>query len=143
MRRDGARFAALAFATMPRAFYHSHLACFDIPIAFFVTLSAYAYWRSLTDRRWLPCLGLAFGLALATKHNSWILPGIFLIHFLWIRRDQAGPHDGPRFSWRWLPSMLLVGPLVLVATWPWLWYGSARRLLAYAQFHLRHVHYTY
>jgi 4-amino-4-deoxy-L-arabinose transferase-like glycosyltransferase len=143
MRRDGALFAALAFATMPRAFYHSHLACFDIPIAFFVTLSAYAYWRSLTDRRWLPYLGLAFGLALATKHNSWILPGIFLIHFLWIRRDQAGTHDGRRFSWGWLPSMLLLGPLVLVATWPWLWYSAARRLLAYALFHLRHVHYTY
>ena len=113
MRREGALFAALAFASMPRVFYHSHLACFDVPIAFFVTLTAYAYWRSLADRRWVPWLGLSFGLALATKHNSWILPGIFLIHFLWLRRDQARSRRSERVSIAWLPSMLLLGPLVL------------------------------
>ncbi len=143
MRRDAALFAALAFASMPRVFYHSHLACFDIPIAFFVTLTAYAYWRSLADWRWVPWLGLSFGLALATKHNSWILPGIFLIHFLWVRRDQARSGRSERASIAWLPSMLLLGPLVLLCTWPWLWHDTARRLLAYASFHLRHVHYTY
>ena len=143
MRREGALFAALAFASMPRVFYHSHLACFDIPIAFFVTLTAYAYWRSLADRRWVPWLGLSFGLALATKHNSWILPGIFLIHFLWLRRDQARSRRSERASIAWLPSMLLLGPLVLVGTWPWLWHDTGRRLVAYASFHLRHVHYTY
>ena len=143
MRREGAFFAALAFASMPRVFYHSHLACFDIPIAFFVTLTAYTYWRSLADRRWIPWLGLSFGLALATKHNSWILPGIFLIHFLWIRRDQARSNSSERASIAWLPVMLLFGPLLLIGTWPWLWHDTGRRLLAYASFHLRHVHYTY
>ncbi|MBT8452476.1 MAG: glycosyltransferase family 39 protein [Deltaproteobacteria bacterium] len=143
MRREGALFAALAFASMPRVFYHSHLACFDIPIAFFVTLTAYAYWRSLADRRWLPCLGLSFGLALATKHNSWILPGIFLIHFLWIRSGQVRSGRSERASIAWLPAMLILGPLVLIGTWPWLWHDTGRRLLAYASFHLRHVHYTY
>ena len=64
MRRQGALFAALAFALMPRVFYHSHLACFDIPIAFFITLTAYTYWRALADSRWVPFVGLAFGLAL-------------------------------------------------------------------------------
>jgi hypothetical protein len=39
--------------------------------------------------------------------------------------------------------MLLLGPLVLVGTWPWLWHDTGRRLVAYARFHLRHVHYTY
>jgi len=143
MRREGALFASLAFASMPRVFYHSHLACFDIPIAFFVTLSAYTYWRSLADRRWVLWLGLSFGLALATKHNSWILPGIFLIHFLWIRRDQARSQGSERASIAWLPSMLILGPLVLIGTWPWLWHDTGRRLLAYARFHLGHVHYTY
>ena len=143
MRRDAALLSALAFASMPRVFYHSHLACFDIPIAFFVTLSAYTYWRSLADSRWLPCLGLAFGLALATKHNSWILPGIFLIHFLWVRRDQARAGGREPLSIAWLPSMLIIGPIVLIGTWPRLWYDPGRRLLAYAKFHLGHVHYTY
>ena len=39
--------------------------------------------------------------------------------------------------------MLILGPLVLIGTWPWLWHDTGRRLLAYARFHLGHVHYTY
>lgn len=143
MRRQGAFFAAVAFALMPRVFYHSHLAAFDVPVAFFVTLTAYAYWRALADRRWVPVVGLTFGLALATKHNSWMLPGIFLIHFLWIRRDEARADRMERSSIAWLPSMLIIGPLILVGTWPWVWHHAWSRLLAYARFHLRHVHYTY
>ena len=143
MRRPGALFAALAFALMPRVFYHSHLACFDIAITFFATLTAYTYWRALADRRWAPLVGLAFGLALATKHNSWMLPGIFLIHFAWVRRDQARAGHIERSSIAWLPSMLLIGPLVLFGTWPWLWHDTWNRLSNYVAFHLRHVHYTY
>ena len=143
MRREAALFSALAFALMPRVFYHSHLACFDVPIAFYGTLTAYTYWRALRDRRWAPFVGLAFGLALATKHNSWMLPGIFLIHFLWIRRDGVRAGRGDRASIAWLPAMLVIGPLVLIGTWPWLWHDTWSRLLGYARFHLTHVHYTY
>jgi 4-amino-4-deoxy-L-arabinose transferase-like glycosyltransferase len=143
MRRPGALFAALAFALMPRVFYHSHLACFDIPITFFVTLTAYTYWRALADRRWVPFVGLTFGLALATKHNSWMLPGIFLIHFAWVRLDQSRANRLERSSIAWLPSMLVIGPLTLIGTWPWLWHDTWGRLLSYVTFHLRHVHYTY
>lgn len=143
MRRQGALFAALAFASMPRVFYHSHLACFDIAIAFFMTLTAYAYWRALADRRWVPLVGLSFGLALATKHNSWMLPAIFLIHFVWVRWDEARAGRRERSSIGWLPSMLVIGPLVLIGTWPWLWHDTWRRLARYATFHLSHVHYTY
>jgi len=113
------------------------------PIAFFATLTAYAYWRALCDRRWLLPLGLAFGLALSTKHNSWILPGIFLIHFAWLRADQARASTEERTSVAWLISMLVVGPIVFVATWPWLWHDTWRRIGAYVAFHLQHVHYTY
>ena len=143
MSRCGALFAALAFATMPRVFYHSHLDCFDVPIAFFLTLSAYAYWRSLSDARWAPLLGLVFGLALATKHNSWMLPGVFLIHFAWLRAAQRCSGTSERASFRWLLAMLSIGPLVFLATWPWLWHDTWSRIGAYASFHLRHVHYTY
>lgn len=143
MRWQGALFAALAFALMPRVFYHSHLACFDVPIAFFMTLTAYAYWRALADRRWVLLVGLAFGLALATKHNSWMLPAIFLIHFSWIRWDEARAGRLDRASIAWLPSMLIIGPLVLIGSWPWLWHDTWRRWASYAAFHLNHVHYTY
>ena len=96
--RQAGAFAALAFALMPRVFYHSHLDCFDIPIVFFDTWVTYAYWRSLRQRRWAVYTGLIFGLALATKHNSWVLPGVFGIHFVWMafgerarRRQHAKP----------------------------------------------------
>ncbi len=141
--RMGALVAALVFALMPRVFYHSHLAAFDVPIAFFVTLTAYAYWRTLSDRRWAVVTGLTFGLALATKHNSWMLPGIFVIHYLWVRRQYALADRLDRPTLSWLPSMLILGPVILIATWPWVWHETFRRLLAYVQFHLRHVHYTY
>jgi 4-amino-4-deoxy-L-arabinose transferase-like glycosyltransferase len=143
MSRQAAIFAALAFATMPRVFYHSHLDCFDVPITFFSALTAYLYWRSLVDRRWLPWLGLAFGLALATKHNSWILPGIFLVHFVWLRMDETRTGRPKRASAAWLGAMLLIGPLVFFGTWPWLWRDTWDRIGAYVTFHLRHVHYTY
>lgn len=143
MRRSAALFSALAFALMPRVFYHSHLACFDVPIAFFFTLTAYAYWRFLADRRWLVLVGIFFGLALATKHNSWMLPPILAVHFAWVRIDEARSEQLGRSSMAWIVSMILFGPLVLIGTWPWLWHDTWRRLAAYASFHLHHVHYTY
>jgi 4-amino-4-deoxy-L-arabinose transferase-like glycosyltransferase len=143
MGRRGALFAALVFALMPRVFYHSHLACFDIPITFFVTWTAYAYWRSLADWRWVPLVGVAFGLALATKHNSWMLPSIFLIHFWWVRRSEARSGRSERSSIGWLFSMILLGPSILIGSWPWLWHDTWSRLIGYAKFHLLHVHYTY
>jgi hypothetical protein len=143
MPRKGAFFAAAAFALMPRVFYHSHLACFDIPITFFFALTAYSYWRSLEDRRWAPVTGLVFGLAMATKHNSWMLPGIFLIHYAWLGRARSRAGRSARPSIAWLPSMLVLGPLTLIGTWPWVWNDTWNRLSAYVRFHLRHVHYTY
>ncbi|MEM7433760.1 MAG: glycosyltransferase family 39 protein [Myxococcota bacterium] len=139
----GALFASLAFATMPRVFYHAHLAAFDVAIAFLVTLTAYTYWRSLTDRRWAPLVGLAFGLALATKHNSWMLPAIFAIHYAWVRAQDARHARSLRPSMWWLPAMLGLGPIVFFATWPWVWFDSWNRIGAYVRFHLQHVHYTY
>lgn len=145
--RPAGAFAALAFALLPRPFYHAHLDCFDVPITLMVTLVAYCYWRSLTERRWAIWTGVAFGLALATKHNSWALPGIFLIHFLWTvaveRRARAGGAP-PRVAYApwWLLSMVVIGPLVFVGTWPYLWDQTLERIGRYVSFHLRHDYYN-
>jgi len=136
-------FSALSLGLFPRVFYHAHLAAFDVPIGFFVTLTAYAYWRALSDRRWAPLVGLAFGCALATKHNSWILPAVLLVHYLWFRWGRATSEGDPKPSLSWLGWMLVLGPLLLFALWPWLWADPWPRLAAYVRFHLDHVHYTY
>ncbi len=82
-RQVGA-FAAIAFALLPRVFYHAHLDCFDVPIVLMMTLVTYCYWRSLTDPRWAIWTGITYGLALATKHNAWTLPLIFLVHYAFV-----------------------------------------------------------
>jgi hypothetical protein len=150
--------AALAFALMPRVFFQAHLACFDVPIVAMWTLGAYAYWRALRTGGALAPLaaGVAFGLALDTKHNSWFLPIACAAHFLalhlWaaVARTRAGallPRpsvDLPvrrRAFWA-LAAMGLVGPAVLYALWPWIWHDPVARVREYAQFHLNHEYYN-
>lgn len=163
--------AALAMALLPRFFYHAHLNCFDVPIVTAVAACAYCYWRSLDSRRWLFALGVVYGLALATKHNAWIVPGIFAVHWafvVWGRRVAAksqGDRDErakPKKSdslfanlwfrrvavksqglspW-WLVAMAVIGVPIFVGTWPWLWHDGLARFGWYANFHIRHVHYN-
>lgn len=140
-------FAALAYALLPRPFYHSHLCAFDVPIVLAMTATSYAYLRSLTSRAWAVWTGVLFGLALATKHNSWFLPVIFGIHFAFVvameRRARARGAT-PRLActpW-WLAAMLVIGPVILLGLWPWLWHDTLARLNGYASFHLRHAYYN-
>ncbi len=145
--------AAFAFATIPRVFYHAHLDCFDIPIAFFLTWTTYAYWRALKNPNWTFLVAIAFGLALATKHNAWILPGVFLIHWIWVvaielqlrrrRPDNRPSTFTPRtvVPW-WLIGIAVLGPPIFVLSWPWLWDHTWSRFVWYVKFHTNHVHYS-
>lgn len=147
--------AALFVAGMPRVFYHAHLNAFDVPIALMTTATTWAYWHALgaplgdVGARWrrLLLLGLVYGLALSTKHNSWVSPGIFGIHFLWVaaqeiqRRRQGEAAALDLRPW-WLLAMAAVGPLVLWLLWPWLWNDGLARFGAYARFHLNHAYYN-
>jgi hypothetical protein len=72
-RRAGL-FAALSFFVVPRQFFHGHLSAFDLPVAAMWLLVAYLFWRAEEDLRFALWTGVAFGLALATKHNSFFLP---------------------------------------------------------------------
>jgi 4-amino-4-deoxy-L-arabinose transferase-like glycosyltransferase len=72
-RRAGL-FAALSFFVVPRHFFHAHLSCFDMPVATMWLLVVYLFWRAEEDLRLAPWAGVAFGLALATKHNAFFLP---------------------------------------------------------------------
>jgi hypothetical protein len=153
--RAAGLFAALFLALMPRFFFQAHLACFDVPIVTMWTLTAYAYWKSLRapSLLWPVLTGVAFGLALDTKHNSWFLPFVFVAHIVGrevihhlegrIRgvRDPAFAPSRTR-SLTALGAMALFGPMVLVLLWPHLWHDTVARFRWYVSFHLNHEYYN-
>jgi len=93
-RRAGL-FAALCFFVVPRHFFHAHLACFDMPVAAMWLLVVYLFWRAQEDVRLAPWSGLAFGLALATKHNAFFLP-VVLAPFGVLAAWRAAGEEGRR-----------------------------------------------
>lgn len=140
--------AAGALFLQPRFFFHAHLACFDVPIAFFWLATIYAYWRSFDSNGWALATGLIWGLALCTKLNAFFLPIVVTGHWLatnWtafgLRRTEAGWS----ISWppmpRALVSMALLGPLTFYALTPRFWFDTFRRFAKYLAFHMEHVHY--
>lgn len=174
--------AALFMLLLPRAFFHAGLATFDGAVVTVWVTVLLAYWHALSSRRGWLWLGVAYGLALATKHNAWFLPAVIAPHYLWVSlvRGRALPaasaaEDGSepaaasaagaadpasvrarlrtwtRWIWRGalatrplvLVSLFVLGPLVFIALWPWLWFDTAAHLGAWVKFHLQHVHYNF
>jgi hypothetical protein len=76
--RGASVFAAVSFFLVPRQFFHSHLSCFDVPITTLWVLVVYCFWHALHRPRWWLYTGLAFGAALATKHNAYFLPLVLI-----------------------------------------------------------------
>jgi len=151
--------AALLLLLMPRLLFHAGLATFDAPMVTVWTAALFAYYKSL-ERPWLwgALFGVAFGLALATKHNAVILPAAILVHWSWVlvretrSRRAADTERGLGTAlWRALlrrgpltvPAMVVIGPLVLVALWPWLWFDTAHHVSRWIGFHLHHVDYNF
>ena len=133
--------AALLFATMPRAFYHSHLAAFDLPITFWSLLVVWLFWRSVQeDARpgWRPAVlvGAAWGVALGVKLNAFFLPGILMVWWL-VRRGPRRLLPLPRAFW----AMAVLGPILFLALWPYLWPAPVERITWYLNRHLNHEYY--
>jgi hypothetical protein len=149
-------FAGLLFLLLPRAFFHAGLATFDAPMVTLWLATLLAYYRSLASRWWGVGLAVAFGLALATKHNALMLPGVILPHYAWVawRRSRAGASSRAgrlraagqalyRTQPLLVPALALGGPLVLVAVWPWLWFDTVAHVRDWIGFHTHHVHYNF
>jgi 4-amino-4-deoxy-L-arabinose transferase-like glycosyltransferase len=140
--RAAGLFGAAAFALMPNVFYHAHLACFDIGITTMWTLCLYTYWRSIGKGFWSAILvGFIFGLALETKHNAWILPWVIIPHALWTHRKSLSARGVVGVPGSVL-AMIVIGPLVFIGLWPWLWNDTLPRIEEYMKFHLNHEYYN-
>jgi len=108
-------FAALSFLLVPRHFFNAELAAFDMPVAAMWLLVVYTFWRSLESRRWGLVCGVAFGLALCTKHNALFLPFVLVPFALWRawQESKAVPaaRDG---AWRFVGLFASVAVLYLL-----------------------------
>lgn len=159
-RRCWGRTAGLAAAgltiLLPRHVFHAQLSCFDAPVAAMIFLITWAYLRAQQtgSRRWALAAGVLLGLGLSTKHNTFFLPLVLLLHSLWVRRAQLrGLASLPTRRARlvavlryvaapWAVAMAVVAPLVYLLLWPYLWVAPVQRFSSYVAFHLHHVHYN-
>ena len=144
--------ASLLIMFLPRAMFHASLACFDAPIMTLWFATIYAYWKGLDGRKWPWQAGVAFGLALATKHNALLLPFALGTHYLVVGalsarakqlRSGAFVRELVLHRWRVIVSLAVLGPLTLFVLWPWLWFDTYAHLKQWLQFHFTHVHYNF
>jgi 4-amino-4-deoxy-L-arabinose transferase-like glycosyltransferase len=131
--RDAGLAAAGALLTMPRFFFHSHLAALDVPTAATIFLVSFLFWRTLDrpELKWSLWLGVACGVALATKINALFVVPIMLGIFTFFFR--------PRFYlFVRLGLMGLIGLVVWLLLWPWLYHDTLNRLKDYIDFMTAH-----
>ena len=163
-----AAFAAIAFWLTPRNLYDGHLACFDMPITVAWLFVVYCYLRAFDQdraqggaavvtaaptpggwrvRHWAVLTGVAYGLALCIKLNSFFYPATFVLHWALVSAPRAFKASGGRALWRSVPQqwlwMALLGPLLFLLHWPYLWPHLVERVGQYLAFHLQHVNYPW
>ncbi len=134
--------AAVLAVAQPHTFFHAQISCFDGPITTMAVAVGYAYWRSLRSPRWGLVAGVLFGIALGVKHNAWLMPIFLLAHYLWMRRKDLMRFRLPPIPLAFV-AMLVLGPPIFFAHWPWLWPSPAQRARTYVLRHLQHEHYNF
>ena len=148
--RTAGLFACVAYLSMPRVFFHAHLACFDAAMVTMWFLVLTAYWKSLNSRTWAYITGVVFGLTLITKLNAFFLPPLIFLHWMWtgwadwrVDRSDRGvamlqlPKVPLAFT-----TMAALGPLIMHWGWPLHWYDTFKQVAWYIERHLSHEHYA-
>lgn len=82
--------AGFIFLTTPVILFYSRSTMMDIPVGFFLSLSALAVWKiGGGERRWWVVFGIATGLAVMMKSVIGLLPFFFLtpLIFFWKQRN--------------------------------------------------------
>lgn len=148
--------AVLLLLTLPRFFFHSHVATLDVPVASLYVLAA-ALALKAERAAWAAwAAGAAFGLACATKLNAPFLVVPYVLFAVLVRYRRSRGADevatSPLAGTLRLPAvplalvaMAIMAPVVFVGTWPWLWHDTFTRLGEYVGFHLNHygIHFLY
>jgi 4-amino-4-deoxy-L-arabinose transferase-like glycosyltransferase len=125
-------FAATALMSLPRFFFHAHLAALDVPVAVVSFATTFIFWKTVDRKGWAWGLlwGVVWGLAVAVKLNGVFLPIALVAWFLIFRR-----------KWSVALRLLLMGIVaipIFFLVWPWLYYQTWERVTNYVNFHLHH-----
>lgn len=139
----------------PHAFWHAHLAAFDMPITvmWFLTVAVFA--EAIIDgpngkRRWgfIVLTGVVWGFALNTKLNAFFIPATLVLWWLVARWREAVaiiPFKGRKARWPRIPlaffSMLIISPIVYYIFWPKLWFDPIEHMKFYIPRHAKHEYY--
>jgi Dolichyl-phosphate-mannose-protein mannosyltransferase len=115
-------FSALAVVLTPNLFGYAHFAVTDLPLAAMWFLTAYSFWKGLSNWKWSVVLGIVWGLALATKFPAALIP-IPLI--LWAHIFHRDKYVNNVFA------LLFLAPVVMIATQPYLWHHTGLRVLEF------------
>ena len=115
-------FSALAVILTPNLFGYAHFAVTDLPLASMWFLTTYSFWKGLSSWKWSVVLGVVWGLALSTKFPALLIliPLVVWAHVF--HRDKYANN---------LFAMLFLGPIVMVATQPYLWHQTGLRVLEF------------
>lgn len=111
--------------SMPRFFFHAHLAALDVPGALAYILSILLFWHTRHMRAWWIgiIVGVVWGLGLATKVNAAFVLPVLGIWWLCVHRQA--------YLLGRLALMALIAPVVFIGVWPWLWVDTPMRITAY------------
>ncbi|HSW60459.1 MAG TPA: glycosyltransferase family 39 protein [bacterium] len=139
------------FFLMPHIFFHSHLACFDMPILFFWSGTFILYAVNIKTRSKSSGILTAvfFGLAMAAKHNVFFIPPLLFAGWLalyLINYKKQTEFKGLKGFFRAVPNVYYyfaaVSLPVYFISWPWIWFDTVNRFIEYFYFHAKHVNYT-
>jgi 4-amino-4-deoxy-L-arabinose transferase-like glycosyltransferase len=131
--RDYGRMAGLvsAFAllSMPRFFFHAHLAALDVPVTAMIFAVFYIFWlgHNHAGLKWTLSLGFVWGLAVATKINALFIPPFVLAAWILIFQRR-------RYLFMRLALTGLIGAGFFILSWPWLYHDLLKHLTAYVGF---------
>jgi 4-amino-4-deoxy-L-arabinose transferase-like glycosyltransferase len=117
-----------ALLTMPRFFFHAHLAALDLPATVAMVAVTLLFWHTHEHRGWRYgiLLGLLWGLALATKFNTVLVPPLLGLWALIFRRRL--------YLFGRLTLAVVIGLPLSLVIWPWLYHDFWERLIEYLRF---------
>ncbi|MFH1613159.1 MAG: glycosyltransferase family 39 protein [bacterium] len=125
--------SSLSLLLLPRVFGDSYLLALDIPITCMWFLTIYAFYKSFNFLLWKIIAGILFGFALATKINAFLIPiPLFIWTLIYYRKRKYLVNN---FLW-----FGIIGFIVFIISWPWLWHQTFFRLTEYLLFHKSHFY---